>query len=74
MKDRSVAHHLIRQCCQSNSACSKRCAQVGCGTAALLSFALPVQCVSIENINNLNRIINYYLEPLLWQNGAHEHE
>jgi hypothetical protein len=31
-------------------------------------------CISIENINNLNRIINYGLEPLLWQNGAHEQE
>jgi hypothetical protein len=28
----------------------------------------------MENINNMNRIINEYLEPLLWQNGVHEDE
>ena len=33
-----------------------------------------MQCVPIENINSFNRIINYYLEALLWQDGAHEHE
>jgi len=33
-----------------------------------------MQCVFIERINSFNRIINYYLEPLLWQNGVHEHE
>ena len=36
----------------------------------------PMQraCVSIEKINSISRIINYYLEPLLWHNGAHELE
>jgi hypothetical protein len=35
---------------------------------------LPVQRLSIENNNSFNRIINCYLEPLLWQDGVHEHE
>ena len=35
---------------------------------------LPRQCVSIEDINSINRIINYHLERLLWQHGGHEHE
>ena len=32
------------------------------------------KCVPIEKINNLSRIINYYLEPLLWHYSVHELE
>ena len=31
-------------------------------------------CASIENINSINRIIDESPEPLLWQDGAREHD